>query len=54
MIYVVEKKTNKIVKRCDAWVKNGVENMRAEAYFMGYEILGEEITFMGNMVIWVA
>ena len=54
MVYVVKKdEIGTIVNRCDAWEINAADKMRAWAIENGYEIIKEEITFMGDMVIWV-
>ena len=53
MIYIVERKTNKIIDRCDAWLEGGLESMRCTALVSGYSIIEEEITFSGDLVIWV-
>ena len=54
MIYVVVKETGKIVNRCDAWERGGERRMRIEAKKAGWSVTGVEITFSGDMVIWVA
>lgn len=53
MILVVNKANEQVVNKCDAWEVNGVWRMISEAEAAGYEVCGSEITFMGNMVIWV-
>lgn len=53
MCYVVSKKTDMILNRCDAWEANSVEKMKEWAENNGYSIINAEITFMGDMIIWV-
>ena len=45
--------TDMILNRCDAWETNSVEKMKAWAENNGYSIINAEITFMGDMIIWV-
>lgn len=52
MIYAVLRTTNEIICRCDAWAWNGIDAMKKEAREKGYVPVEEEITFMGDMVIW--
>ena len=54
MVFVVSKKTNMILNRCDAWISHADERMAEWALSEGYEILSSEITFNGDMVIWVS
>ena len=53
MIYLVEMDTNKIIGRCDAWLAGGEERLIQKAEELGYTVVNEEITMMGNMVIYV-
>lgn len=53
MIYVVERMTQKIVNRCDAWELGGVPRMCKWASDAGYSTMTQEITFGGDMIIWV-
>ena len=58
MIYVVvrsedENWNGKIVNRCDAWEQNGEARMRKEAMEAGWVPMESEITFGGDMIIWV-
>ena len=53
MVYVVRQSDQKVLNRMDAWVFNSVELMRNWVIDNGMDIIREEITIMGNMVIWV-
>lgn len=59
MIYVVVRNNSnpewngKIVNRCDAWEMDGEARMRREACKAGWVPMESEITFNGDMVIWV-
>ena len=58
MIYVVvrskdENWNGKIVNRCDAWEQDGEARMRREAREAGWVPVDSEITFNGDMIIWV-
>lgn len=52
MIYAVDRNTNEIICRCDAWERDGEQRMRREARERGYAPMEYEITMMGDMVIW--
>ena len=53
MVYVVNKATNEILFKIDAWV-GGADGIASEwAFNHGYTCIGDEITMMGDMVIWV-
>lgn len=53
MVFVVSVMTKKILNRCDAWQVDSVGAMKNWANENGYVVLDTEITFMGDMVIWV-
>lgn len=53
MCYVVNKETEMILNRCDAWEINSVGKIQKWAEDNGYYIINSEITFMGDMIIWV-
>ena len=58
MIYVVVRSTDenwngKIVNRCDAWERDGEKRMRREAREAGWVPMESQITFNGDMIIWV-
>ena len=53
MIMVVRMKDNKILSRYEAWEINSYKNAIDDIKGNGYEYVKEEITFMGDMVIWV-
>ena len=53
MVYVVNENTKEVLFKIDAWV-GGAEGIASEwAYNKGYTCIREEITMMGDMVIWV-
>lgn len=53
MIYLVEKATDKIINKCDAWLADGEKKMIQCAHNMGLKVIDTQITFMGDMVIYV-
>lgn len=53
MIIIVRMKDNKILSRYEAWELNSYQNALDDIKGNGYEYVREEITFMGDMVIWV-
>lgn len=53
MVLVVNKKTDKILNRCDAWLEGAEGKMIGWAKENGFTPISSEITFMGDMVIWV-
>ena len=53
MILIVRKNDNKILSKYEAWAKDAYETAVGDVRRNGYEYINEEITFMGNMVIWV-
>ena len=54
MVIVALKETGRILNRFEAWATNSVETACRWAVENGYKLLGDEITLMGDMVIWVA
>lgn len=53
MIIIVRKSDNKILSKYEAWERNSYENAIHDIGANGYTYISEEITFMGDMVIWV-
>lgn len=53
MIIIVRKTDNKILSRYEAWELNAYENAVHDVEANGYTYISEEITMMGDMVIWV-
>ena len=53
MVYVVRKSDKKILFREDAWAYHSVEAAYTYVAMQGLETVDEEITAMGDMVIWV-
>ncbi|MBQ9328916.1 MAG: hypothetical protein IJ225_10370 [Solobacterium sp.] len=53
MIIVVRKSDNKILSRYEAWELGAYSSAMKDISGNGYRCLGEEITFMSNLVIWV-
>ena len=53
MIYVVNVTNREIVNHCDAWELGGEDRMIKETRADGWTVVRDEITFMGDMVIWV-
>lgn len=53
MIYVVDRKHEQIWNRCDAWECGGLERMLKWCEDNDWIVDGQEITPMGDMVIWV-
>ena len=53
MLMIVDKETKMILARFEAWAQDCME--RAEAFIRdgGYKYIDDEITFSGDMVIWV-
>ena len=43
----------KIVGRCDAWEQGGEARLRREARDAGWVPMESQITFNGDMIIWV-
>ena len=53
MCYVVLESTKEILFRIDAWEIRSVDKAIEWAETNGYEIVRDEITLMGDMVLWV-
>lgn len=53
MIIVARISDNKILSRYEAWEMNSYDNALQDIKGNGYEYVREEITMMGDMVIWV-
>ena len=53
MILVVRKSDDKVLSRYEAWDPNAYTNAMDDIKGNGLEYIGEEITLMGNMIIWV-
>lgn len=53
MIIIVRKSDNRILSRYEAWELNAYENAVHDVETNGYTYISEEITMMGDMVIWV-
>ena len=56
MIFVVDKNAdlnNNIVFRVDSWSANASETVAEWIADNGYTYVSEEITFMGDKVVWV-
>lgn len=53
MIIVVREKDQKILSKYEAWDSNAYDNAIEDIAGNGYKYDREEITMMGNMIIWV-
>lgn len=53
MVYVVDKTTDTILERADAWELGAPERLTRWAVAAGYKVLEQIITLMGDMVIYV-
>lgn len=53
MILVVRISDEKILSRYEAWELNSYSNALQDIKGNGYEYIKEEITMMGDMIIWV-
>lgn len=53
MIIIVRISDEKILSRYEAWAQNAYENAMQDIKGNGYEYVKEEITMMGDMIIWV-
>ena len=53
MIIVAKKADGAIIARYEAWATSAYENALADIDRDGFRYLSEEITFMGDMIIWV-
>lgn len=54
MIIVARKSDKKILSRYEAWENGAYENALEDLKGNGYKYINEEITMMGDMIIWVA
>ena len=53
MIIVARKSDKVIIARYEAWATGAYENALADIDREGFRYLSEEITMMGDMIIWV-
>lgn len=53
MIKIVRISDNMILSTYDAWQLNSYSNAHKDIEANGYELVNEEITFMGDMIMWV-
>lgn len=53
MVLVVELLSKKILARFEAWEEDSIDNAIKWAKDNGYKPMKDEITPMGDMVIWV-
>ena len=53
MVYVVMANDGTVLQSMDAWVADSVERMYQWAERNGYNVLFDEITAFGNMVLYV-
>lgn len=53
MIIVVRKADKKILTRYEAWAVNAYQTALDDIRGNGYQYDSEEITMMGDMIIWV-
>ena len=53
MIIVAKKIDGSVIARYEAWATGAYENALADIDRDGFHYLSEEITMMGNMIIWV-
>ena len=53
MIYIVDNITGEILNECDAWEEDSVRKMKVWCRDCQYRILKQEVTFSGNMILWV-
>ena len=54
MFYVVDKETGEVYSWCDGWDMTTQEQLVRDAKNAGYRVVKTEITFSGNMVVWVS
>lgn len=54
MIIIADVRTKKILARYDAWELDAMENVGQFVQDNDYEIADSEITFNGDMIVWVA
>lgn len=53
MILVARKSDKKVLSKYEAWDLNSYPNALGDIERNGYKYISEEITMMGNMIIWV-
>ena len=53
MVGIVSKATGELLQYADAWETGSVERMKSWAHDNDYSVIDTEITFSGNMLIWV-
>lgn len=53
MLYVIDELTDKVLFKIDAWAVNAEGMALNWIRENGYEVSHDEITIMGNMLIWV-
>lgn len=53
MVLVVHMESKKILARFEAWDKDCIEDANQWATENGYEPVKEQLTFNGDLVIWV-
>lgn len=54
MLYVVNRESNEILFRVDAWQRDCMERAQEFIYQSDLTFEKQEITLMGDMVLWVA
>ena len=54
MLYIVNSADNSILAKFDAWCLNCMEKAHEFIQERKLEIVRDEVTFMGDMVYWVA
>lgn len=52
MIIIADIKTREILRRYEAWAPGAYEQAQLDAALLG-NVIDEEITLMGDMIIWV-
>ena len=52
MYFIVDKTTEKVIGKCDAWDMETQRQLERDAKRAGYHIVEREITFSGNMIVW--
>lgn len=53
MVMVVRASDERVLYRGEAWELNSIEKALSWATSNGYEPYEDELTIMGNMIIWV-
>lgn len=54
MLFIVKRETNEILFRVDAWISDCIDRAAKFIAENGLEYQEQEITMMGDMVMWVA